>query len=96
MSVSLPATVTHEQLVAACDALGLPRGAGVRSVLISYGGEDAGATIGVAVRNGKGQFVAHEDEPLTAYAHVPIARDTEVTDHYSYGWTREVHDAAAE
>lgn len=81
MAVKLPRSVSYAQMQQACDLLGIPHGAGVREVRLTFGGgEDAGMALGCLTRNATGQFIADADgEPLMAYGIVPIGPDEEVS-----------------
>ncbi|MEU8805047.1 hypothetical protein [Streptomyces anthocyanicus] len=76
MAIRLPRTVTHSQMREAADLLGIPKGASVREVRLTFGGEDSGMTVGVLARNGSGVFVTDgSGDPLMAYGHVPISTE---------------------
>lgn len=76
----LPRSVSYAQLRAACKLLGVPENAGIQEVRIAFGGDSAGMTVGVLARNRTGEFVTDaDDEPLTAYGHIPVGPAEEVT-----------------
>ncbi|WP_445396456.1 hypothetical protein ACSMX9_22630 [Streptomyces sp. LE64] len=71
--------MTFAQMQNACDALGVPRG-NVRSLRIEAHGPEAGVTVGLAVRDRSGRWIAaHDHTALVAYVHLPIELRQEVT-----------------
>lgn len=80
MAVQLPRTVAYSQMRKACAILGIPEGAAVANVTLTFGGEGVGMTLGILARNRGGELISDGDhDPLMAYGHVPIGPEPEVS-----------------
>ncbi len=89
MTTQIPVSITRDQMLAACRALGLDPAL----VVDLYLDHREGATIGVYVRSAEGQVLARGDNAVTAHVFIPLAPAPPAAAHRGTHHGEAVRDA---